>query len=131
MEFADEKYILLTTYRRSGEAVPTPVWVVALDGGDVGFWTSSMSGKVKRMAHTAAVTVQPCDARGKVRDGSGVVHATARVVVGPELEAIRAKVVAKYGLMTKAAKLLAGAVDTFKRRGRRPYGDAGVVLTVG
>ena len=45
MALADEKYILLTTFRRDGTPVPTPVWVVSLDEGKLGFWTSSGSGK--------------------------------------------------------------------------------------
>ncbi|MGI8777878.1 MAG: PPOX class F420-dependent oxidoreductase [Acidimicrobiales bacterium] len=70
MGLGDEKYLLLTTFRRNGDPVPTPVWVVALDDGDIGFWTGSGSGKVKRLAHTARVTVQPCNARGQVREGT-------------------------------------------------------------
>src|SRR5438552_18249954 len=100
MALSDEKYLLLTTFKRDATPVASPVWVVALDGGAVGFYTSSGSGKAKRLAHTTRLTVQPCDARGKVKPGSLPVEGTARVVTGPELEAIRAKVVAKYGFMT-------------------------------
>ena len=53
MSIADEKYIALTTFRRDGTPVSTPVWIVALDEpGTAGFWTSSGSGKAKRIAHT-------------------------------------------------------------------------------
>jgi PPOX class probable F420-dependent enzyme len=55
----DEKYMRLTTFRRDGRPVATPVWVVKLDGDRIGFWTSSGSGKAKRLAHTARVTVAP------------------------------------------------------------------------
>src|SRR5438105_12413300 len=113
MALGDEKYMLLTTFKRGGAPVSSPVWVVPLDGGTVGFYTSSGSGKAKRLAHTARVTVQPCDARGKVKPASLPVEGTARVVSGPELEAIRAKVVAKYGVMTKIAgffNTLGGAI---------------------
>jgi PPOX class probable F420-dependent enzyme len=103
---SDEKYMLLTSFRRDGTPVSTPVWAVALDGGEVGFWTSSGSGKAKRLAHTSRVTVQPCDARGRVKQGSAVVEATARIVTGPELDAIRQRVIAKYGFATKVTKAL-------------------------
>ena len=107
----------------------TPVWAVPLDGGDIGFWTSSESGKVKRLAHTERVTVQPCDARGRPKAGTQPVEATARVVAGPEFDAIRQKVVAKYGVMTKFTKLL-GTVGGILKRKRIPYGDRGVIITL-
>jgi len=86
MALGDEKYISLTTFRRDGTAVATPVWAVKLDDERIGFWTSSGSGKAKRLAHTARVTVSPCDARGRVRAGAEAVDATARLVTGAELE---------------------------------------------
>ncbi len=128
MALSDEKYILLTTFRRDGTPVSTPVWAVALDGHEVGFWTSSGSGKAKRLAHTARVTAQPSDGRGRVKPGSDVVEATARLVTGSEFEAIRERVVAKYGLMTKFTKLLATVAGVVRRK-RIPYGDTGVIIT--
>lgn len=128
MALSDEKYILLTTFRRDGTPVATPVWVVGLDDDTVGFWTSSGSGKAKRLAHTARVTAQPCDARGRVREGTAVVDATARLVTGSEFEAIRERVLAKYGVMTKVTRAL-GTVAGIVRGKRIPYGDRGVVIT--
>ena len=128
MALDDEKYILLTTFRRDGTPVATPVWVVGLDGGRLGFWTSSGSGKAKRLAHTERVTVSPCDARGRVKADGGVVDATARLVSGSEREEIRQRVIAKYGLMTKFTKLL-GTLAGVLRGKRIPYGDRGVVIT--
>ncbi len=101
MGLADEKYVLFTTFKRDGTAVATPVWSVGIDDTSIGFWTSSGSGKAKRPAHTAKVLVQPCDARGKVRDESTVVEASAEVVTGAQLDLVRAKVEAKYGFVTK------------------------------
>lgn len=128
MALSDEKYMLLTTFRRSGTPVATPVWVVKLDGDEVGFWTSSESGKAKRLAHTARVTVTPCDGRGRVAEGVATTDATARIVTGGEFEAIRERVLAKYGAMTKVTKLLATVVGTVRRK-RIPYGDIGVIIT--
>jgi PPOX class probable F420-dependent enzyme len=126
---ADEKYVRLTTFRRDGQAVSTPVWVVQLDDGQVGFWTSSGSGKAKRLAHTERVTVQASDARGKAKADAPVIEATAKLVDGAELEAIHQRVVAKYGVQTKVTKLLATIVGTVKGN-RIPYGDRGVVITL-
>ncbi len=129
MSLADEKYILLTTFRRDGSPVATPVWSVPLDGGRLGFWTSSGSGKAKRLAHTPRVTVQPCDVRGKPKDGTSMVDATAELVTGVELDAIRQKVVAKYGMMTKVTKFI-GTIGGIVKRKRIPYGDRGVVIAL-
>jgi PPOX class probable F420-dependent enzyme len=125
---ADERYMSLTTFRRDGRPVSTPVWVVGLDGGSVGFWTSSASGKVKRLRHTTRVTVQPCDARGRVREGTEPIEATARFASPEEYATIRARVVAKYGWMTKATRLLATLASSVRRR-PIPYGDEGIVVT--
>lgn len=126
---ADEKYVLFTTYRRDGGAVSTPVWWADMGDGTFAFWTSSASGKAKRLAHTQQVTVQPCNARGVVRPGSSPVEATARVVSGSELDAVRKRVVAKYGLMTKFTKFLAQLGGLLKGK-PFPYGDRGVIVTL-
>jgi hypothetical protein len=125
----DETYVLFTTYKRDGTAVSTPVWWVELGNGSFGFWTSSTSGKAKRLAHTPRVTVQPCNMRGVVKPGSTPSEATAVVVSGAELEDIRRRVVAKYGLWTKVTKLLA-KIGGFLTRKPFPYGDRGVIVTL-
>ncbi len=129
MGLADEKYLLLTTFRKTGQGVPTPVWVTELDDAKLGFYTSSGSGKAKRLAHTSRVTVQPCDARGKVKDGTQPVDATAELVTGTELEGITRKIKEKYGFFTKVTKLL-GTIGGIVKRNRIPYADRGVVMTV-
>ncbi|MAT06651.1 MAG: hypothetical protein CL424_16565 [Acidimicrobiaceae bacterium] len=129
MGLGDEKYVLLTTFKRDGTPVATPVWSVALGEREIGFWTSSGSGKAKRLAHTERVTVQPCDARGRTKSGSEPVEATARLVEGAELETIRQAVVTKYGFMTKVTKAL-GTLGGIVKRKRIPYGDRGVVVTL-
>jgi hypothetical protein len=128
MALRDEKYMLLTTFRRDGTPVSSPVWLVDLDGDHLGFWTSSGSGKVKRLAHTDRVTVQPCDARGRVKGRDAPIQGTARVVTGPEYESITTKVRAKYGFMTSITRAL-GSVAGRVRGKRIPYGDCGVVVT--
>lgn len=127
MPLNDEKYMLMTTFRRDGRPVSTPVWLADLGDDEVGFWTSSTSGKAKRLAHTPRVTVQACNARGVVKAGSQPIEATARVVSGPELDALRSKIVAKYGFMTKVAKLLATLGGHLSRK-PFPYGDRGVIV---
>jgi uncharacterized protein len=63
---AGEKYLSLTTYRRNGEPVATPVWFV-VDEGRVLVWTSAESWKAKRLRRDPRVRVAPCNVRGRVR----------------------------------------------------------------
>ena len=102
------KYIAFTTYRRTGEAVTSPVWVVPVSDGRVGFWTSAGSGKTKRLAHTQRVRVQPSDARGRLTPGSQPLDGTAEMVhSGGFFDEVRAKVRDRYGAMTTITRLLA------------------------
>ena len=129
MGLADAKYIAFTTYKRDGSAVTTPVWIVDLDDGKVGFYTSSGSGKAKRLKNNPKIVAQPSDARGKVKDGTSPVTGTAVVVDGAERDAVYAKVVAKYGFMTKLTRLLA-KIGGFVKRKQIPYADRGVIVTL-
>ena len=130
MPITDAQYVLLTTFKRDGSGVGTPVWLADLGNGSFGFWTSSASGKVKRLTHTERVTVQPCNARGQIKPDTAPSHGTARVVSeGEELELIRMKIVAKYGLMTKVTKFAAQLGGIVKRK-PFPYGDRGVIVTL-
>jgi len=129
MSLTDERYMLLTTFRRDGRPVSTPVWLVDLGGGELGFWTSSASGKAKRLARSARVTVQACNGRGTVKPGTEPIEAVARLVTGPELESVRRKIIAKYGFQTKLTKFIATIVG--RLRGKPfPYGDRGVIVTL-
>ena len=106
MTIADARYISFTTCRRSGEAVATPVWVAPFADGRVGFTTKVPSGKVKRLAHTARVVLQPSDARGRVADGAPSYEGTAVVVhEGPDYEAGVAALQRKYGISFRAVHL--------------------------
>jgi uncharacterized protein len=128
MGLSDERYMRLTTFRRDGTPVSTPVWVTPFGQDSVAFWTSSGSGKAKRLAHTQRVTVQPSDARGRTKPDTKPIEATARLVEGEELEEISRRVKAKYGIQTRITKALATLGGILKRN-RTPYGDRGVVVT--
>lgn len=103
-ELARSTFVLLTTYRRDGEAVPTPVWI-ADDGERLLVTTGAASGKVKRLAHTSRVTLTPCDMRGKVKRGAASVEAVAVVDDSAETrEALDAATLAKYGVQYRIAR---------------------------
>ena len=75
------------------------------------------------------MTVQAGDSRGRAKPGSSPVTGTAVVVSGPERDAVYAKVVAKYGFMTKITRFLAKVGGWVKRKSQ-PYADRAVVITL-
>jgi PPOX class probable F420-dependent enzyme len=64
-EIQGHKYISLTTFRKTGRAVPTPVWF-GEDNGKLYVMSRSDSGKSKRVRNNPQVRVAPCTMRGKV-----------------------------------------------------------------
>lgn len=75
---ADERFVSLTTFRRTGEAVSTPVWI-ARDGDELIVTTPKDSGKVKRLRNSGAVELRACNRMGKVEDGAATVAGTAAI----------------------------------------------------
>jgi PPOX class probable F420-dependent enzyme len=71
----DSRTALLTTFRDGGEAVGTPL-SIAVARGRVYFVAPADSGKAKRLAGTARVTLAPCTVSGKVTGET--VHGKAR-----------------------------------------------------
>ncbi|MET7771020.1 PPOX class F420-dependent oxidoreductase [Nocardia sp. NPDC005366] len=108
---ADSKYALLTTYKRDGTPVGTPVWV-APDGDRIVVWTHPDTGKVKRIRRNADVTLQVCDPRGRTGDAPPV--AGRAEILGPDgTERVREVVGGKYRyagrLFIRAHKMFKGA----------------------
>jgi PPOX class probable F420-dependent enzyme len=78
-----QRTILLTTYRRDGSPVGTPV-NVAVNQGHVYIRTWASSGKAKRLAANPKVTVAPSNGRG-TQTGPTVI-ASARRLEGDEAQ---------------------------------------------
>ena len=57
------QYVALTTYRRNGAAVTTPVWAAA-EGESLYLFTNARAGKVKRLRNSSRAAVAPCTATG-------------------------------------------------------------------
>ncbi|MGH9029513.1 MAG: PPOX class F420-dependent oxidoreductase [Acidimicrobiales bacterium] len=124
---SQEKYVSVTTLRKSGVAVQTATWIVPLDGGRVGILTSSASGKAKRLRNNPSVTLQPSDVRGRIKAGTTPVTGTVELVTsGPDFEAITSKMKAKYGMMVAIMRL----VDSLRHLGKGPYpyADTGALI---
>lgn len=116
------KYLRLTTYRRDGTPVPTPVWFV-VDGDVILVWTDAASGKVKRLRHTAAVEVALCDAHG--RPNGNARPATATLLTDPgDHRRAHDLLNRKYGLTKRAIELGYGAARIVRRR---PRGEDAIV----
>jgi uncharacterized protein len=71
------RYLSVTTYKRDGTAVSTPVWFVQ-DAGRLLAVTDADSGKIKRIRNNPAVRVALCTASGRIR--SRLVSGTATVL---------------------------------------------------
>ncbi|MEO6880836.1 MAG: PPOX class F420-dependent oxidoreductase [Mycobacteriaceae bacterium] len=98
-QLGHEKYLSLTAFRRSGEAVATAVWAVR-DDQVLLVTTDGASGKVKRIRHTERVTLTPCDMRGRVADGASHTEARATVITDPAvLDRLEGLIKTKYGLV--------------------------------
>ena len=76
---AGSKHVRLTTFRRDGTAVPTPVWHV-IDGDELVVVSEAAAGKVKRIRNDGRVVVTACDFRGRVAEGAAETEGTARLL---------------------------------------------------
>ncbi len=118
---AEEPFISVTTFKRDGTAVPTPVWCVGRNGSLLVF-SEADSGKVKRIRHDPHVSVAPCSFRGKPRGPA--VQADATVL--DDTEEVEALLTRKYGWTWRGYNLLMAAV---RRLGRRARPDC-VTITI-
>lgn len=90
------RYVLLTTTRRDGTPVPTPVWFARTAPDTIVVVTRADAGKVKRLRNDPRCTLAPCDVRGRT-DHPGV-PATGRVITGDEAAAADRALARTYGL---------------------------------
>lgn len=98
----DERFVSLTTFRRSGVPVATAVWI-SRDGDDLVVTTPAGSGKVKRLRDDPRVELRPCDRFGRVAEDAEVVAARAEVVGADVDEPRRTGLLRdKYGLEYRA-----------------------------
>ena len=92
------KYVLLHTFRRSGEGVPTPVWFGLADG-TLYFRTYADAPKVTRIRANPRVLLGPCDVRGKPK--GDLIEGRARVLPVAEEGAAEKAIQANYGLFRR------------------------------
>lgn len=96
------KYLLVTSHRKNGTPVATPVWVVR-DGDTLGVWTAADSFKVKRIRRRSDVLVGPCDLRGNPTGDQ--VPATAEIADATTTARYRDLIARKYGIVGRLTLL--------------------------
>ena len=99
----NQTYMNLTTYRKTGVAVTTPVWF-AQEGDKLYVFTAGESGKVKRIRNNGTVEGAPCNASAKPLGASQ--SAIARLLSPEEGKRADAIVTRKYGWQKRIFGLL-------------------------
>jgi len=103
-KFADVPFIALETFRKNGEGVITPVWVVG-ENGKLYIWTNLDSWKVKRIQTNNRVRVCESDVRGNPK--SDWLHAQGRLLDNDEaLKKVRSLFKSKYGFQFSMFSLM-------------------------
>jgi uncharacterized protein len=87
------RYLSITSYKRDGRGVATPVWFVQRDGRLL-VETDAASGKVKRIRRNPRVHVAICTASGRLR-GEPVL-AVAEILPDSETSTVERLIAEKY-----------------------------------
>lgn len=106
-------YINLTTFRKNGQPVTTPVWF-AQDGDRLYVMTGPETGKIKRIRHTSRVQIAPSTARGNPR--GPVIEASARLMSPDEQARANEALDQKYGWQKRAFEGLERLALALRRR---------------
>lgn len=116
------KYVLLTTFKRDGTAVPTAVWAVADGDAAVLIWTSRKTGKVTRIRRSGRVTTAPCTVSGRATGPA--IEGVAELLDAEGTLRAQQAIVRKYGLV---GRMIVGRA--VRRAGQGALVGIRVVLT--
>lgn len=123
------RYVRMTTYRRDGRAVHTPVWFAFPEGartGEVVYVVTGLeSGKVKRIRAGSEIELAPSDWRGRPVRGAGTVRVLARLLPDDEARPAEEALSKKYGLQYRIFDLVE------RRLARGPHERVLLELTPG
>jgi PPOX class probable F420-dependent enzyme len=126
-EIDNAKYVSFVSFRKSGEAIATPVWITPFEDG-YGFTIESTSGKAKRLAHTPRATIQACTFKGVITPGATVYNCEASLVLHKRAEEVRDAIAHKYGLTYKVFSISLWFKDRFGKSKGLP--EAAVILKI-
>jgi uncharacterized protein len=122
---ARSRYVSLTTYRRDGVGIDTPVWH-AVDDHTLYIWTNADSWKVKRIRNVPRAVVTVCTARGRIEEGAVRVEGAARLITDEDgMAHVRELLAGKYGWQFRVTELSA---KLFRRRVHHPMTGVAVGL---
>jgi PPOX class probable F420-dependent enzyme len=125
MALAAQKFVSLTTYKKNGDALATPMWV-GRDGDHLFVWTPADSAKIKRVRKDPRVTLVPCGRFGKPNNDAEPVAGTAEVITEPATVRRLAEVIRhKYGLEYWVVTL----IERLAARGEKPRAILRIALS--
>ena len=97
------RYLSLTSFKRDGTGVATPLWFVT-DGGRLFALTDLHSAKIKRIRHDPHVLLAPCRANGKLR-GEPVAGRVEVLTAVAELDRVQKLLMKRYRLSYRVVML--------------------------
>lgn len=121
------QFVSLTTFRKDGSAIGTPVWVASTPEGLV-VTTPAGSHKVKRLRRRPEATIQPCSRRGSVEPGALTASAHVEIIEPSDTATTQraaAALASKYGLMYK---VILAMEKVMARLGRHGGGSGRLIL---
>lgn len=122
-EMGRNRFVALTTFRRSGVGVTTPVWI-APDGDRLVVTSEARVGKVKRLRNSSRVRLQPCSRLDRIEAGARAIDAHGQVLGSNDDHPIAvAALRRKYGLQFTLVLTLERTV----RRVQRKNGDRVII----
>jgi PPOX class probable F420-dependent enzyme len=106
-DLARSRYVSLTTFRRDGSPVSTPVWVVSDDDRRLLVWTGARSWKARRIRRDSRVLVARSTVRGRERGAR--FEGRARFVDDVDVQRLLRK---KYGWQKRLLDLVNRGAST-------------------
>jgi PPOX class probable F420-dependent enzyme len=119
------RYVSITSFRRDGTGVATPVWFVQ-EGERLLVQTGADSGKVKRIRRNPQVMIAPCGATGRLR--AEPVPAVAELLPAGELGRVQQLMARKYRMDLVSIKPIR-SLQAALRRGQPPAKEVAVAIT--
>ena len=126
-----EQFVLLTSFKKSGEGVATPVWIAPVGASQLGVRTSDSTWKIKRINRNPRILLQPCNRSGQAKDGAAITEATAEVFSDADRVAeVHRAIDAKYGLQAKLITMVQSVAAKIRRPKAGASNDVVIVISL-
>lgn len=120
-QLASEQFVSITTFKRDGTPVATPVWVAG-ENGSLLVISEADSWKVKRIRRNGHIRIAPCGARGALR-GEPI---DADATINDDTSTVEELLAQKYGWMYRAYMRF----TALSRKLRRQATPTGVTIRI-